>query len=100
MEVIKQICQNDDLPDSIGKHLTFDTEFTNKIVLNDILQCTCIKPKTDLGQVLKELMINNYQLILKNRIWLTSDHILLYFEAVNYVDSLSLIGKAISNTHK
>lgn len=74
LEVIKQICHDDNLPNSIGKHLTFDTEFANKIILFDILQCTCLQPKTDVGLVLKELMINNYQLILKNRIWINPDH--------------------------
>jgi hypothetical protein len=100
LEVIKQICQNDNLPNNIEKHLTFDTEFAEKIILFDILQCTCLKPKTNIGQVLKELIINNYQLILKNRIWMNSDHQLLYLEAANYVDTLSLFGKAINNTKK
>lgn len=97
LEVIKQICQNDDLPDSIGKHLNLDIEFVNKLELFDIQQCKCLKSKTDVGKVLKELMINNFQLILKNRVWMNPDHLLLYFEAVTYVDSLSLIGKAINN---
>ncbi len=51
MSFIKNICQNDYLPDIINQHLTFDDNYFKELIPNDIILCTCLKPKTPVGQV-------------------------------------------------
>ncbi|MFV5703335.1 hypothetical protein ACM55F_15815 [Flavobacterium sp. XS2P12] len=78
------ICLKDDLVFIIHKHLTLELDFAMKINAYDIVYCSCLKPLTERGEVIKELMIDNYQLILTNRNWLETDYLKLYFELVDY----------------
>lgn len=79
-----EICLNDDLVFIIHKHLTLELDFAMKLYPYDIVYCSCLKPLTERGEVIKELMIDNYQLILTNRNWLATDYLKLYFELVDY----------------
>ncbi len=99
MSFIKNICQKNYLPDILNQHITFDDDFFNKLIPNDIILCSCLKPKTAVGQVLKELMVDNFQLILRNRIWMKADHLLIYFEAIN-ISETTVLGRAIQNSNK
>lgn len=78
------ICLEDDLVFIIHKHLTLELDFAMKLYPYDIVYCSCLKPLTERGEVIKELMIDNYQLILTNRNWLETDNLKLYFELVDY----------------
>ena len=95
IENIKKICQDDFLMHNIEKHLTLEEDFANKIVMLDILYCNCLKTKTKVGEVLKELLINNYQLVLTNRCWVNVDHLVLYFEIVTYGEANIFVKKSI-----
>ncbi|TDE05314.1 hypothetical protein [Flavobacterium hiemivividum] len=95
IEIIKKICQNDSLMHSIEKHITLDTEFANKVIMQDTINCSCLKAITSVGDVLKELMIDNYQLVLTNRTWVEVDHLVLFFEAVNYGEANRFVKKSI-----
>ncbi|MBF2707744.1 hypothetical protein [Flavobacterium soyangense] len=95
IEIIKKICHKDSLMHSIEKHITLDTEFANKLIIQDTINCSCLKSITTVGEVLKDLMIDNYQLVLTNRTWAEVNHLVLFFEAVNYGEANSFVKKSI-----
>jgi hypothetical protein len=54
-----------------------------KLQVFDIVYCPCLHPIITIGSVVRELMIDNFQLVLTNRNWLKTDHLKLYFELVD-----------------
>jgi hypothetical protein len=83
IKFLKEACLKDNLVETLGKHLTLELDFAMKLNAFDIVYCHCIHPLTELGKVIKELMIDNYQIILTNRNWITPDHLRLHFELVD-----------------
>ncbi|UFH45381.1 hypothetical protein LNP27_09565 [Flavobacterium galactosidilyticum] len=84
IKILKEVCLNDDLVFIIHKHLTLEIDFAMNLCPYDIVYCSCLQPLTERGEVIKELMIDNYQLILTNRNWLETNFLKLYFELVDY----------------
>jgi hypothetical protein len=86
-----EICEKDELVFVMDKHLTLDVEFVNKLRLFDTIHCTCLKPKTEIGKVIRELMINDYELVLIRRVWVEPNYLKLDFEAVDYGEACSFL---------
>lgn len=84
IKILTKVCLNDDLVFIIHKHLTLKVDFAMKLCPYDIVYCSCLEPLTERGGVIKELMIDNYQLILTTRNWIETDYLKLYFELVDY----------------
>jgi hypothetical protein len=68
----------------IPNHLTINKDLALKLSLLDSLDCSCLEAKSTLGEVLKNIMIDNFQLVLTRKHWHEADNILLYFDAVEY----------------
>ena len=83
IKTLTEACLNDNLVETLRKHLTLEIDFAIKLNAFDIVYCPCLHPLTELGKVIKELMIDNYQLVLTNRNWLETDHLRLHFELVD-----------------
>lgn len=83
IKLLSEVCQKDNLVFIIDKHLTFDIDFALNLKIFDIVSCPCMLPITNIGNVIRELMIDNYQLILTSRNWLETDYLKLYFEVVD-----------------
>lgn len=83
IKLLSEVCQKDNLVFIIDKHLTFDVGFALNLKIFDIVYCPCMLPLTNIGDVIRELMIDNYQLILTSRNWLETDYLKLYFEVVD-----------------
>lgn len=84
IKTLTEACLKDNLVETLRKHLTLEVDFAMKLNTFDIVYCPCLQPLTELGKVIKELMIDNYQIILTNRNWLETDHLRLHFELVDY----------------
>ena len=84
IKILKEACLKDNLVETLHKHLTLEVDFAMKLNAFDIVYCPCLHPLTELGKVIKELMIDNYQIILTNRNWIETDHLRLHFELVDY----------------
>ncbi len=84
IKTLKEACIKDNLVETLRKHLTLEVDFAMKLNAFDIVYCPCILPLSELGKVIKELMIDNYQIILTNRNWIDPDHLRLHFELVDY----------------
>lgn len=84
------------LENLILKHLTLDPEFALKLNLLDSINCDCLKDKTSIGKVLKDIMIDNYQLILTRKHWSLTNHLVLFFDAVDYNEADEFILKTIN----
>ena len=68
----------------IPNHLTINKDLALRLSLLDSLDCSCLEAKSTLGEVLKNIMIDNFQLVLTRKHWHEADNILLYFDAVEY----------------
>lgn len=88
---LTEICLEDELVSIIHKHLTLDFDFALKLLPYDIVNCKCLKPTTETGEVIKELMLDYYQLILNYRDWGETDYLKLYFEVVGSGDAFDYI---------
>ena len=86
---------NDQYPKYI---LTLDEEFALRLNLLDSINCSCLQEKTQLGKLVKEIMIDKYQLILTRKHWIETNHLMLYFEAVDYGNVYDFLDKTLSNT--
>lgn len=84
IESIKEWCKNGEIENSHGNHLTLETEFALQLQLLDVIHCSCLKPLSTIGEALKDLMIDEYQLVLIERSWIETDKLSLSFEAVDY----------------
>lgn len=87
IELIKDLCIKGEIEIKHEYHLTLETEFALQLQLLDVIHCTCLKPLSKLGVALKELMIDEYQLVLRKRSWSETDKLTLWFEAVDYAVS-------------
>ena len=88
-EVIAVLIKNeltDGIESIIPKHVTIDNDFALKLNILDSIDCTCLQGKTQLGSVLKEIMIDNYQLVLTRKHWRETDKLNLFFDAVEFGD--------------
>jgi hypothetical protein len=74
----------DGIESIIPKHLTIDNDFVLKLNILDSIDCTCLQGKSQLGSVLKEIMIDNYQLVLTRKHWRETDKLNLFFDAVEF----------------
>lgn len=83
IKTITEACLKINVVEILRKHLTLEEDFAMKLNTFDIVYCSCLQPITELGKVIKELMINKYQLVLTNRNWLETNHLKLYFELVD-----------------
>ena len=86
-EVIAELIKNDlndGIESIIPKHLSIDNDLALKLSILDGIDCTCLKGKTQLGSVLKEIMIDNYQLVLTRKHWIETNKLNLFFDAVEF----------------
>ncbi len=75
----------------IQNHLTLDSDFALRLVSHVIVNSPCLKPMTEIGKVIKELMVGYYQLVLTYREWQETDSLKLYFEVVENGDGIDYI---------
>ena len=68
----------------IPNHLTINEDLALRLSLLDSLDCSCLEAKSTLGEVLKNIMIDNFQLVLTRKHWHEADNLLLYFDAVEF----------------
>ena len=95
IKTLTEACLNDNLVDILSKHLTLEVDFALQLKIFDIVYCPCLHPLTALGKVIKELMIDNYQIILTNRNWLETNHLKLHFELVDFAEADILLINAL-----
>lgn len=91
VELIKELCIKGEIENKHGYHLTLETEFALQLQFLDVINCSCLKPLSKLGEALKELMIDEYQLVLRKRSWSETDKLTLWFEVLDYADSYEFI---------
>ena len=96
IKILTDICLNDELVRIIHNHLTLDIDFALRLLSYDIVSCQCLKPTTATGKVIKELMVDYFQLILTNRDWRETDYLKLYFEVVDSGDAFDYIINTLS----
>ena len=96
IKILTDLCLNDELVRIIHNHLTLDIDFALRLLSYDIVNCQCLKPTTATGIVIKELMVDYYQLILTNRDWRETDYLKLYFEVVDSGDAFDYIINTLS----
>lgn len=74
----------DGIESILPKHLSIDTEFGLRLNILDSIDCSCLNSKSNLGSVLKNIMIDNFQLVLTRKHWLETSKLTLFFDAVEY----------------
>ena len=97
-EILLQKGLNRGIDELIPSILTLDEEFALRLNLLDSINCSCLQEKTQLGKLVKEIMIDKYQLILTRKHWIETNHLMLYFEAVDYGNVYDFLDKTLSNT--
>lgn len=97
-EILLQKGLNTGMEELIPNILTLDEEFALRLNLLDSINCSCLQEKTQLGKLVKEIMIDKYQLILTRKHWIETNHLMLYFEAVDYGNVYDFLDKTLSNT--
>lgn len=88
-EVIAVLLKNelsDGIESIIPKHVTINNDLASKLNILDSIDCTCLQGKTQLGSVLKEIMLDNYQLVLTRKHWREANTLNLFFDAVEFGD--------------
>jgi len=75
---------DDGIESILPKHLSLDPEFGLRLNIYDSIDCSCLNSKSDLGTVLKSIMIDNFQLVLTIKHWSETSNLTLYFDAVEY----------------
>ncbi len=86
-EVIAELIKKeltDGIENIIPKHVSINNDLGLKLNILDSIDCTCLQCKTQLGSVLKEIMIDNYQLVLTRKHWRETDKLNLFFDAVEF----------------
>lgn len=86
-EVIAVLIKNehtDGIENIIPKHISIENDLGLKLNILDSIDCSCLHSKTSIGSVLKEIMIDNYQLVLTRKHWRETDKLNLFFEAVEF----------------
>lgn len=68
----------------IPKHLSIDSTFGLSLNILDSLNCACLEAKTPLGETIKKIMNDNFQLVLTRKHWYETDELTLMFDAVEY----------------
>jgi hypothetical protein len=68
----------------IPKHLSIDSTFGSSLNILDSLNCACLTAKTPLGESIKKIMNDNFQLVLTRKHWFETDKLTLMFDAVEY----------------
>lgn len=91
VKMLKKICKKDKIEHEIEHHLSLKKKFAKKLKLLDSITPSCLKPISPIGEVLKEVMIDEYELVLKQRNWLDNNELQLDFEAVDYAESPDFI---------
>lgn len=74
----------DGIESILPKHLHIDPEFGLRLNILDSIDCSCLNSKSNLGSVLKSIMIDNFQLVLTRKHWLETSKLTLFFDAVEY----------------
>lgn len=64
--------------------LTLEENFALKLNLLDSVDFSCFQQTTSLGSIVKEIMIDNYQLILTRKHWSEINRLKLFFDVVDY----------------
>ncbi len=91
LKIITDVCLKEELVCIIQNHLTLDSDFALRLVSHVIVNSPCLKPMTEIGKVIKELMVGYYQLVLTYREWQETDSLKLYFEVVENGDGIDYI---------
>ena len=68
----------------IPNHLTINKDLALRLSLLDSLDCSCLEAKSTLGEVLKNIMIDNFQLVVTRKHWSDTNKLILYFDAVEF----------------
>ena len=76
----------EDMEIIIPKHLSINSTFGSSLNILDSLNFACLTAKTPLGETIKKIMNDNYQLVLTRKHWFATDELTLMFDAVEYGD--------------
>lgn len=68
----------------IPKHLSIDSTFGFSLNILDSLNCACLTAKTPLGETIKKIMSDNFQLVLTRKHWFDTNELTLMFDAIEY----------------
>lgn len=96
-EILLQKGLNRGIEEIVPSIITLDENFALRLNLLDSIDCSCLQDKTQLGKLVKEIMIDKYQLILTRKHWIETNHLMLYFEAVDYGNAVDFLDKALGN---
>lgn len=96
-EILLQKGLNRGIEEIVPSIITLDENFALRLNLLDSIDCSCLQDKTQLGKLVKEIMIDKYQLILTRKHWIETNHLMLYFEAVDYGNVVDFLDKALGN---
>ena len=75
---------NEGIEQIIPNHLTINKDLALRLSLLDSLDCSCLETKSTLGEVLKNIMIDNFQLVVTRKHWSDTNKLILYFDAVEF----------------
>ena len=75
---------NEGIEQIIPIHLTINKDLALRLSLLDSLDCSCLETKSTLGEVLKNIMIDNFQLVVTRKHWSDTNKLILYFDAVEF----------------
>lgn len=95
VEELSHLMQKQAIEEVIEHYVTFDRNFAEKLQVFDVVDCFCLKSLNQMGEVVRELMIDNYQLVLTSRKWIEPDLLRLSFEAVTYGESITFLNNTI-----
>ena len=75
---------NEGIEQIIPNHLTINKDLALRLSLLDSLDCSCLETKSTLGEVLKNIMIDNFQLVVTRKHWSDTNKLILFFDAVEF----------------
>lgn len=68
----------------LPSHLSIDSEFGLRLNFLDSIDCSCLTPKSNIGTVIKTIMIDNFQLVVSRKHWNDTSKLIIFFDAVEY----------------
>ena len=75
---------NEGIEQIIPNHLTINKDLALRLSLLDSLDCSCLEAKTNLGEVLKKILIDNFQLVVTRKHWSDTNKLIFFFDAVEF----------------
>ena len=86
-EAIASLIKNgleDGIEQILPNHLSIDSDFGLRLNFLDSIDCSCLTPKSNIGAVIKTIMIDNFQLVVSRKHWKDTSKLILFLDAVEY----------------